>query len=233
MQAHEQDARNFVGANFPALAQFVAAGEYAPGYPLVAGEKEWFAQALADSSIIDREYRRFVPVLPDLTFEDRLTLWVGGREIQLLHLGAGNTAGDVILWLPAERVAAVGDLLVLPVPYGHGGHAGAWARTLDAVAALAPRVLVPGHGPVQRDLAYLELVQTTLRAVDVEVRDLVGAGRSMEEVLATVDLAEVEPRFTHGDAFATARFREWFTRPIVEATVRLVTGQDPDILPPR
>lgn len=47
----------------------------------------------------------------------RLTLHRGGREIQLAFFGRGHTAGDVVVYLPAERVLVTGDLLTAGVPY--------------------------------------------------------------------------------------------------------------------
>jgi glyoxylase-like metal-dependent hydrolase (beta-lactamase superfamily II) len=231
MQAHEQEAHQFVTSNFPALKQFVATGEYAPGRPLGKGEKEWYQQAIADEAIIDREYRRFTPTYPNLTFENRLTIYSGDRQIELLHLGAGNTAGDIIMWLPDEKIVATGDLVVMPVPYGHGGHAAEWAGALRQIKALGYSSLVPGHGAVQHDSEYLDLLTATLQSVDAQTRQAVESSLSLEETSQQVDLSAFAARFTGADEFLRLRFEEWFTGPIVAASYRLLSGQDADILP--
>lgn len=232
LAANEANARNFVPANFPALKTFVETGEYQPGAPLPEGESEWFAEALGDEAIIDSEYKRFVPTVPDATFEDALTIWSGGREIRVLHLGAGNTSGDIVMWLPTEKILAAGDLVVLPTPYGHGGLAGAWSETLKKIKALSPAALVPGHGPVQRDFAYVDLLIAALESVDTQVRALAAEGLGLADVQNQVTLTDFRDRFTGGDAFRNRRFAEWFAGPIVMAAYKLETGEDHEILPP-
>jgi len=231
MDAHLEEAHHFVTANFPALRQFVSTGEYAPGHPLGQGEKEWFQQALDDEAIIGREYERFVPAYPNVTFEDRLTILSGGREIQLLHLGAGNTAGDIIMWLPKERIVASGDIVVLPVPYGHGGRPAEWANTLKEIRAMGYAALVPGHGEVQLNSDYLDLLIATLQSVADQIHRAVTDGVGVDEVKKQVDFSPFVDRFTQGNGFLNLRFKEWFEGPIVDAGYRLEVGRDPDILP--
>ena len=231
MRAHMEEAHHFVSSNFRALRQSVESGEYAPGHPLGEGEKAWFQQALDDEDIIGREYARFVPVYPNVTFENELTIYSGAREVRLQHIGAGNTAGDIVMWLPAERIVATGDIVVLPVPYGHGGHPAEWVATLEKIGAMGFAALVPGHGPIQTDSVYLDLLMETLRSVDDQVHQAVSAGLGIEDVKKQVDFSGFADRFTGGSEFLEHRFREWFEGPIVEAGYKLELGQDPDILP--
>ncbi|MDF5755617.1 MBL fold metallo-hydrolase [Spongiactinospora sp. TRM90649] len=88
---------------------------------------------------------------PDTTFESRLTLHLGERRIDLLHTGPAHTRGDVIVWLPAERVAFAGDLAFSGgQPFLVDGSVAGYPAALAALCALAPAVLVPGHGPISR-----------------------------------------------------------------------------------
>ena len=59
---------------------------------------------------------------PTLAFDRELDLDLGGREVRILHLGRGNTAGDAVVYLPREKILAAGDLLDHPVPYLGGGY---------------------------------------------------------------------------------------------------------------
>jgi glyoxylase-like metal-dependent hydrolase (beta-lactamase superfamily II) len=88
-------------------------------------------------------------VPPTRTFSGSLDLAVGDRVVQLMELGPAHTKGDVIAWLPDAEVVFTGDLLF------HGGHPIVWAGPIagwieacDRIVALAPEVVVPGHGPV-------------------------------------------------------------------------------------
>jgi cyclase len=86
---------------------------------------------------------------PTTTFEGELSLTVGDREVHLLELGPAHTRGDVAVHLPDAGVLFTGDLVF------HGGHPIVWAGPVqhwidacDRMLALAPEVVVPGHGPV-------------------------------------------------------------------------------------
>lgn len=84
---------------------------------------------------------------PTLTFTGRMTLWLGKLEVQLIQLGRGHTKGDTVVWLPQDRLLFSGDLVEFDAtPYAGDAYFQDWPKTLDNVAALKPRALVPGRG---------------------------------------------------------------------------------------
>jgi glyoxylase-like metal-dependent hydrolase (beta-lactamase superfamily II) len=87
---------------------------------------------------------------PTITFERRLDLHLGDRTLELHWLGRGHTAGDIAAWLPDERVLFSGDLVESEAAlYMGDAHVEDWrSTTLDNVAALGARALVPGRGAV-------------------------------------------------------------------------------------
>jgi glyoxylase-like metal-dependent hydrolase (beta-lactamase superfamily II) len=106
----------------------------------------------------DSEYGRFprlfqdaesIPGLtwPMITFEDEMTLYLGDREVKLMHLGAGHTSGDIVAFVPDANVMMTGDL----VEYHSACYCGdallrEWPQTLDAIRDFAPKAIVPGRG---------------------------------------------------------------------------------------
>ena len=106
---------------------------------------------------------------PDVVFDDRLTVYAGDVEIQLIHPGnAAHTTNDVLAWLPAQRVLYAGDLVFNGgSPFALMGSLAGWRRALDVVRELEPAVILPGHGPacgldvVDTVDAYLRFVQET------------------------------------------------------------------------
>ena len=85
---------------------------------------------------------------PTMTFTGKMTLWLGKLEVQLLQLGRGHTKGDTVVWLPKDRVLLSGDLVEFDAtPYAGDAYFQDWPQTLDNIAALKPRALVPGRGP--------------------------------------------------------------------------------------
>ena len=74
---------------------------------------------------------------PNVVFHQRMTLWLGSREVQIIHAGRGHTRGDTIAWLPKEKVLFAGDLVEYgATPYCGDAHFGDWPGTLDRLAAL-------------------------------------------------------------------------------------------------
>ena len=84
---------------------------------------------------------------PTIVFDRELTIWLGGREVKIMHLGAGHTKGDTVAWLPKEKVLFSGDLVEEgATPYCGDAQLQDWPATLDRLAALKPKRLVPGRG---------------------------------------------------------------------------------------
>ena len=161
----------------------------------------------------ESEYRRFprlfkdaesIPGLtyPDLTFADRLTLFLGGREVQILHLGGGHTIGDAVVWLPAERVLLAGDLVeAQAAPYMGDASIREWTtETLPRIEALEPRVLVPGRGPVVRG-EDVRVCLAEMRAYTGTLWDTVRACRERG--------APVRQAFGEARAALEPRFSDW------------------------
>ena len=106
----------------------------------------------------DSEYGRFprlfqaaetIPGLtwPTMTFRRKMTVYMGRRRVELMHLGRAHTAGDIVAWVPDEHVMLTGDIVEYhSACYCGDGHFGDWPATLDAIAAHAPKAIAPGRG---------------------------------------------------------------------------------------
>jgi cyclase len=88
-------------------------------------------------------------IRPTRTFSGELELDVGGREVRLLELGPAHTPGDLVVWLPAEKLVFAADLLFIGVtPIMWAGPAERWVAALERLLELGIERFVPGHGPV-------------------------------------------------------------------------------------
>ena len=101
----------------------------------------------------------------DETFESQLTVDVGGRRVELINLGPAHTAADSVAYVPDAGVVYAGDLVFAGgAPIVWAGPIANWVAACDAMLALDPTVVVPGHGPVggpesiQRMREYLVFV---------------------------------------------------------------------------
>ena len=84
---------------------------------------------------------------PSIVFEDKLTIDLGNRKVEIMHLGKGHTQGDTVAWLPEEKILYAGDLVEYgATPYTGDAHLTDWPQTLDNLLALDPHKLVPGRG---------------------------------------------------------------------------------------
>jgi glyoxylase-like metal-dependent hydrolase (beta-lactamase superfamily II) len=136
---------------------------------------------------------------PTDTFAERMTLDLGNRTVELRHLGRGHTSGDIVAWLPEERICFAGDLVeAQAAPYMGDAHVDDWrGGTLDAVAALGAEQLVGGRGPVVRAEAVSTAIADTRHFLDVTyegVRDVRAAGGTLKEAFDRVH-AELAPRY--------------------------------------
>jgi glyoxylase-like metal-dependent hydrolase (beta-lactamase superfamily II) len=111
--------------------------------------------------------------LPDRPVTRTDTLRLGGRTMVVSHPGPGHSAGDLLVWLPRERVLFAGDVLVEDgVSMVVDGSSDVLMRVLDTVDAMRPTIVVPGHGAiplrpselVQKTRAYLTGLQAEMRA---------------------------------------------------------------------
>ncbi len=126
---------------------------------------------------------------PSLTFEDGLELWSGDSLCAVRFIGtAAHTTSDSIVWLPEQSVLFAGDLLLNGgTPFILGGSLAGSIQALAALAALSPRTIIPGHGPIcgpeviDKVLGYLRFVG------DLAQRGL-GAGVTPLEAAKATDL---------------------------------------------
>ena len=138
---------------------------------------------------------------PTMTFIGKMTLWLGKLEVQLLQLGRGHTKGDTVVWLPQERTLLSGDLVEFDAtPYAGDAYFNDWPKTLENVAALKPKALVPGRGPallggarVQEGLASTGGFIADVRA---SVQAGVAAGKDLNAVYKET-FAKLKPKYGH------------------------------------
>jgi glyoxylase-like metal-dependent hydrolase (beta-lactamase superfamily II) len=207
--------------------------------PMIEGViRDWTAQQergelderrvamLPDLHLMREELAKVTIVPPDLLVDERLVLERGAREIHVVHLGRGNTPGDLVLWLPRERILASGDLVVHPIPYGFGSFPADWIQTLEKLAAFDFEVLVPGHGELQRDREYIRRLQGMLTEVRRQVGESVAAGHDLETTRKELDLSAFEQEFAGDDEDAKLKFDAWWKQPIARSAWLEARGEE-------
>jgi cyclase len=201
--------------------------EYRKAFPLVRIVAHRETRRLMDTN--SRRHAAVAPDLagfeyepPDTSFETALTIDLGGREVRVANFGRGNTPGDAVVFLPAEKVLVTGDLVVAPVPYCYNSYPIEWLTVLEKLKALRAATIVPGHGSVQHDYRYIDRVSALLQHVVTEVGR--SSGRSADAIRKDVDLTRFREEFAAGDAKRGELFDDSVGKALIERTLLAVRG---------
>ncbi len=180
-------------------AEQVIMSAKARGMVVERGQEDW-----------DSEFQRFprlfeghesIPGLtwPTTTFTDRMTVYLGNRRVDLMHLGRGHTAGDIVVHVPDENVMFTGDLVEYhSACYCGDGHFADWPQTLERIRGFDLAAIAPGRGDAligsemvnkAIDLTRDFLESTYRPAVQVAAR-----GGTLKEAWDAIR-AECDPKF--------------------------------------
>ena len=206
------------------LRQYVEGGKRRDGTPIPENVKAYLRQQIADIGLETAEVAGVELAVPNLAFEKELIVHLGKREVRILFLGKGNTAGDAVVFVPDARVVVTGDLLVAPVPYGYGCHPAEWIETLKALTTIDAAAIVPGHGPVMRDWSYAAKVSALLSTLRAQVAEAVAGGATLEETQKRVNLDALRAGFAGEDWELQTAFDDFFVRSAVDRAFQEATG---------
>lgn len=155
--------------------------------PSVEKRRDLHARAEALGAYV-QELASLTVVPPGVAFSESLTVDLGHREVQLLFLGRGHTAGDVVVLLPRERILCSGDLFNGYIGYMGDAYVDEWADGLGRLAQLDFETVIPGHGAPFTGKARIPLVQACLRDLWRQAVDLRRAGVPADEAAPRIDL---------------------------------------------
>lgn len=142
------------------------------------------------------EIRSLELTLPDLTFDKTLILHRPDRDVVLLFLGRGHTSGDVVAYLPKQRVVATGDLLHGWMPFMGDSYPPEWVATLDALDKLDFDHIIGGHGGV-KPKSHLRFFRNYLSDLIAEVRRARDRSESLAQATTAVTAA-LAPKYDAG-----------------------------------
>ncbi len=152
-------------------------------------------------------------VYADETFDTRHELTMGGVELQLHNPGTAHTPGDTYVWLPQQKVVFSGDIVYVErmLSVGSVSKSKSWIQSFDAMAALDPVHIVPGHGHVT------DLNQARADTYDYLVALRRGAAGLMDRGLGLESVSEIDQ-----SEFAYLKFYEDLKGPNAHAVFREV-----------
>lgn len=146
-------------------------------------------QLESNKTLLKDKTEETVLTYPMETFDSRRELKLGKTIVQLLHFGPAHTPGDIAVWLPTQKILFTGDIVytermlaIIPI-----SHTGGWVQAFDKLAALKPRVIVPGHGrPTDLKRAKKD-TRDYLVHVRASVKKILDDGGSLQDAVDRTD----------------------------------------------
>ena len=151
-------------------------------------QKAALERQIANSLAYLEQVKEIKVTPPGVTLDRKMTLFRGGREIQILFFGRGHTDTDVVVYLPKEKIVCTGDLMESVISYMGDAYLDEWPATLDRLMALDFDTVMPGHGVVFKGKAHIEAFQRYLRDVSKQARELKTAGVAAEAAAQRIDM---------------------------------------------
>jgi glyoxylase-like metal-dependent hydrolase (beta-lactamase superfamily II) len=123
---------------------------------------------------------------PTITFPKQMSVWLGKREVRIMHLGRGHTAGDVVAYVPDANVVFSGDLVEYhSACYCGDAHFTDWPGTLDNLAKFKANALVPGRGAAlassQKVSEGIDMTRDFLSTLYGSAKDSVAKGLTLKQ----------------------------------------------------
>jgi glyoxylase-like metal-dependent hydrolase (beta-lactamase superfamily II) len=174
--------RNFSAAQISTLTAALDTASTAAGRAVLRAQRRVWEQYLLS-------LKTLTPIPPNVTVTERMSIFRGGREVQILFPGKAHTDGDLVVWLPKERVLVTGDLLQPNLPYMGDGYLDQWADVLDSLDAKQPAVVLPGHGGAFRDMAALRTQRDYFRSAWRQLAVSKANGLTPEQAAVALDLS--------------------------------------------
>lgn len=179
------------------------------GEPINDAERKSYQSDIAQAEGLVAEAKDIRITLPTIAIDQTMTLHRGKRTIEILQLGRSHTRGDIIVWLPEEKIAITGDLVVHPVPLmgSDQSYISDWSASLEKLRALQPRVIVPGHGELLRDDKYVTTLIGLTKSLVEQAKAAVARGEKLEDARKTVNVDEFRKAIAGDDRLLGFIFR--------------------------
>jgi cyclase len=153
-------------------------------------------QQVTSQEAFSRQIRETSPTPPNVTLVDHMTFFRGDREIRLLYLGRGHTGGDLVVYLPNERVLCTGDLLVNQIANLIDGYVNEWPDTLEKLRPIAFDAVIPGHGEPFNGKERIDWFQAYLRDLWKQTTALHDQKVSAAEAAKRIDMTPHKAHYT-------------------------------------
>lgn len=198
---------------------------------MVAAERDAFMHAAREVAMYAGQFDGDGLVQPTELVSDRLELADKHNPISVVHLGPANTPGDLIVLLPRQKIAVVGDMLVAPVPFAFDVQPGPWAAALHTIIEWRPQWIVPGHGAPMQETTYARRIADWLCVAQGRAKALLDPAASEGGVEGIILDDQVEA-LANGDPWLRRWARAYWATPLGESALTRAATADAHCPPP-
>jgi len=157
--------------------------------------KATLERQVANSLAYLEHVKEIRPTPPGVTLDRKMTLFRGGREVQILFFGRGHTDTDIVVYLPKEKIVCTGDLMESVISYMGDAYATEWPATLDRLMELDFDTVMPGHGVVFKVKGRIQEFQRYVRELLTQAAELKKAGVAADAAAQRIDMTAFAPTF--------------------------------------
>ena len=166
----------------------------------VEWNEEWKNKILSSGDAWSDEANVVTITPPEITYQDSMRIYFGGREIILKYLGKAHTSGDTFIHLPKERIVFTGDVAQDGgVPYLGDSYPDEWLDTDDRMAELPVDRFVSGHGPVG-DINALKTARDFIHSLVGSMKSAISDGKDSKTASDSV-LTELQGQYGNWRSF--------------------------------
>ncbi|MBA01687.1 MAG: hypothetical protein CL752_04665 [Chloroflexi bacterium] len=166
----------------------------------IEAQELWMNKIVTSKESWSEEARTVTITPPAMTFNSKLSMYFGGRVIELRYFGRAHTSGDIFIFLPEDKLVFTGDVAQdSGVPFMMDGYMEDWVETGRLLCELPVDRFISGHGPVGGHEALVEAKDFINELVST-TKECIGNGQSNHEAVEVI-LKKLSNRFGHWRGF--------------------------------
>ena len=149
----------------------------ATGTAKTQAQKNYFKQAANELDAYYRDIHSSEIVQPNRVFSDSLTIFDKGLQLKLVYLGAGHTPGDIVVFIPEDKLLVTGDLVHDFEPLFQDADPDSWIRVLDRIKHMDFDYFVGGHGDMHKGKEIINNWSAYVQELITRIREAVREGQ--------------------------------------------------------
>jgi glyoxylase-like metal-dependent hydrolase (beta-lactamase superfamily II) len=211
----------------------VTNGHLASGLPITGTMIPFWSLMLREAREYKAVYRPQQYFGADIAFNDTLTMRWGSQTLRLIHMAEnGHSPGDVVVWIPEKRLLVTGDVVVGPTPYATYYNVPGMIKAIHALIAMNPAIVIPGHGAVEYDLTYMQLLERAFSEYRHAAETALAANVPLRQARDSIVVPEIDRAFTGDDQMKKYAYRAFFARNVIRYTYQPTPPPPPPIAKP-